>query len=54
MAMMKDAELLRYTQKVEMDVLAEYIKDDLGGKVPEKYNTLEGRIKLVSPAEGRE
>ena len=54
MEMMKDAELFRYTQKVEMDVFAEYIKDDLGGTVPDKYNTLEGRIKIVSPAEGRE
>ncbi|MBR2794744.1 MAG: bifunctional metallophosphatase/5'-nucleotidase, partial [Solobacterium sp.] len=39
-SMMKDAELLQYTQKVESCIFAEYIEKTLGGVVPEKYNAL--------------
>ena len=53
-SMMKDAEILRYTQKVESDIIAEYIEQNLGGVVPEKYNVVENRIKLTGFTEKKE
>ena len=53
-SMMKDAEILRYTQKVESDIIAEYIEQNLGGVVPEKYNVVENRIKQIGFTEKKE
>ena len=53
-SMMKDAELLQYTQKVESGIVVEYIEQTLGGVVPEKYNALENRIKMINYPDKKE
>ena len=53
-SMMKDAELLQYTQKVESGIIVEYIEQILGGVVPERYNALENRIKMINYPDKKE
>ena len=53
-SMMKDAEILRYTQKVEYSIIAEYIEQTLGGVIPEKYNSIQNRIKVIGFTEKKD
>ena len=47
MSMMKNSQILQYTQKVENVLLSDYIEQNLGGIVPEEYKTPEGRINII-------
>ena len=49
MAMMKNAKILRYTQRTEDELLAEYIENNLEGKIPEQYQKSQNRMKVVTP-----
>jgi len=49
MPMMKNAKIIRYTQKVEDELLAYYIENNLEGKIPEQYQKSQNRMKIVSP-----
>ncbi|MBR2768787.1 MAG: bifunctional metallophosphatase/5'-nucleotidase [Solobacterium sp.] len=53
-SMMKDAEILRYTQKVEYSIIAEYIEQTLGGVIPEKYKSIQNRIKVIGFTEKKD
>lgn len=47
MAMMKNAEILRYTQKVDYEILSDYIERVLNGEIPQKYEKPEDRLRII-------
>lgn len=46
MTMMKNTEIIRYTQKAEDELFAECIEQNLAGRIPEQYRNPQNRMKI--------